>query len=78
MTSEDIDKTHKIIERALQQLGEHFSSVQIVATVEDGESTTMFHDGVGNYYARYGSVKEWVAIEEAQAIEDEEDDDQED
>lgn len=55
---------------ACQRLMEHFDTVQIIATKKDQEplsaGTDAFWFGQGNWYARYGSVKEWAI--EAESI----------
>lgn len=53
---------------ACDRLAAHFETVQIFATRankggEDG-STLMFNQGSGNYFARYGQVKDWIIREE--------------
>lgn len=61
MSSEDDDL--KRVTEALNSLGEHFDSVHIFATrhepaTENG--TVAVQRGVGNWFARYGQVREWV------------------
>jgi hypothetical protein len=53
---------------ACQRLMEHFDTVQIIATKKDTDNvgTDAFWFGQGNWYARYGSVKEWAI--EAESI----------
>jgi len=53
----------KLLDDALKVLGEHFDSVQIFcsrheSTLEDG--TVLACKGIGNWYARYGQVQEWI------------------
>jgi hypothetical protein len=52
------------LDAAAQLLMEHFDSVQIFATRYDGyqRGTAGASAGRGNWYARYGAVKEWVRI----------------
>lgn len=53
----------KRIDECLAHLGEHFDSVMIFATRnESGESdgTIRVQKGVGNWYARYGQVRQWI------------------
>jgi hypothetical protein len=53
----------EMIERHARALGEHFDSVQIFATnhnASGGGDTRSFTYGVGNFYARYGQVTEWM------------------
>ena len=74
---EDDDRLKRLA-KAADLLAEHFSTVQIIATYEDGDVTTPFISGRGNWYARYGSVIEWVMYSESQMNNGEEDDDEED
>lgn len=50
------------------KLSEHFTSVQIVATRDAGQNTEVFSTGSGNYYARLGSVQEWLWKEKEQSL----------
>jgi hypothetical protein len=62
-----MSETESIIEKAVTQLGEHFDTVQIFVTRhESGEKGGTLHNqsGVGNWYARYGQVREWVNQQE--------------
>lgn len=48
---------------------EHFDSVQVFCTRrldKDGNTRTVAI-GDGNWYARYGQVREWVLMEEAKS-----------
>jgi hypothetical protein len=46
---------------AIEALSEHFDSVHIVATVNDGGGNTdVISRGRGNWSARYGSLRETV------------------
>lgn len=59
----DIDKDIAIVKSHLEKLGEHFDSVHIFASrhesgIEDG--TVSVNLGSGNWFARYGQVKEWT------------------
>jgi hypothetical protein len=80
MTTEQMDDDRmKRLAKAADALAEHFSTVQIIATVEDGDITTPFNSGRGTWYGRYGSVIEWVMYSEDQMLNNvEEDDDEED
>lgn len=49
------------------QIFEHCESVQIVATLHKPDrGTRVINWGEGNYFARYGSAKEWVVKQEEQ------------
>lgn len=55
----DIERVQKVVD----ELIEHFDSVQILVTrVETGElnGTVTLSLGAGNWYARYGQVKDWM------------------
>ena len=53
------DDLTKLLDRVLDQLGEHFSSVQIVCTKHEG-GTKHYHRGVGDFYARRGAADKWL------------------
>ena len=67
--SEEIeqDKDLAILKRHAEQIMEHFDNVTIFVTrkADDGEGTVNASWGRGNWYARYGQVREWVTKEEA-------------
>jgi len=51
------------LRKAIHDLGEHFESVQIfVSTHQPAEVGGTMHAsvGVGNWYARYGQIREWL------------------
>lgn len=57
----------KLVREHLDNLGEHFDSVQIFCTRhESGESdgTRHIQMGIGNWFARYGHVVNWLAGQE--------------
>lgn len=61
--TEDMD----LVRKHVTSLGEHFDSVQIFVTrhepaEKDGTVTINF--GSGNWFARYGQVRNWVNVEE--------------
>lgn len=61
----------RIVKRHVDALMEHFDCVQIFVTAvgkndEGGQSTFGHVFGDGNFYARYGHVKEWVKRREAE------------
>lgn len=68
----DVEK--RIVERAVDQLGEHFDSVQVFVTKydsNDGDPITIeLFNGSGNWLTRYGQVKDWVLRREAIAAEE--------
>lgn len=66
---EEIDEGLKILKAHAVAMSEHFDSVQIIATklMPDG-STRMRPYGEGNWYARYGSVRDWLKREEYRSM----------
>lgn len=63
------DEAIEVLDRHLAviatNLGEHFDTVQIVATLQLKDGSTMrFNKGTGNMYARIGSCREWVMMQE--------------
>lgn len=70
MTNEEAEK---ILEKAALDLGEFFSSVQILASWPDGEGRTKGSKrGCGDWYARQGLAHEFIsennAVDTANAI----------
>lgn len=52
-----------IVRKHAEALGEHFDSVQIFTTRHESseqDGTVTVHLGVGNWFARYGQVSEWL------------------
>lgn len=52
-----------ILKKAVHDLGEHFDSVQIFVTIhQPAEVGGTMHAaaGVGNWYARFGQIREWL------------------
>lgn len=61
------DKDEALVDKVVEQLGEHFDTVQIFVTChESGEEggTVSCINGSGNYYARVGLVNEWLTKED--------------
>lgn len=65
----------KIVNAAVADLLRHFDTVQIFVTrQEPGNAGTVgFSDGLGNWYARMGQVRQWVDNGGAMNLEGEED-----
>ena len=65
----EVDEVQRLLEASAARLMEHCDSVQIFVTKHDGgaETTESYHWGLGNWYARYGMVREWVEKENAKA-----------
>ena len=65
------DKDLKLIDQALQLLGEHFDSVQILATRHESathDGTINIAKGVGNWFARYGQCVDFVHKQDAYQV----------
>ncbi len=68
------DRDLAIVKRHARSLMECFENVQIFATRHnpDGDSgggTIAVNWGLGNWYARFGQVREWMIQEQARAAE---------
>jgi hypothetical protein len=63
----EADAQMELIENAFRTLSEHFDTVSIFATrhISDDRGTLKWTRGGGNWYARYGQVREWVLAEES-------------
>lgn len=65
--SEQIAADNARLERACEALGEHFDSVQIFVTRhEPGALNGTIHAnwGCGNFFTRYGVVRQWLIKED--------------
>lgn len=49
-----------IVAKCLHELGEHFESVQILATRTESGWTQRCFSGTGNFYARLGMAHEFI------------------
>ncbi len=58
------DRDTATLKKHVAMLEEHFDSVQIICTRREEAGTIRADWGSGNWYARYGSVREWVLKEE--------------
>lgn len=62
-TKEQDDADDAVIKRAMDLLGEHFDSVQVFVTrymPAEVDGTRNLNIGVGNWFTRYGQVREWL------------------
>jgi hypothetical protein len=62
----DFSPDEKRVREAAEALGEHFDAVIIFATRYESElasGTIRVSHGTGNWYARYGQVREWIVRE---------------
>ena len=63
-------KDKQMVEKAIQELSEHFDSVHVFASRhESGEEngTVSIQQGCGNWFARYGQVLEGVTKQKEQS-----------
>lgn len=64
--SDDDEADSKKLDEALAVLKDHFDTVHIFATrhKDDGTGTEHCSKGCGNWFARYGHIKDWITGEE--------------
>lgn len=60
---EHLQPDFALVKKLASELGEHFDTVQVFCTrhepgSDDGTVTVAF--GTGNWFGRYGQVREWV------------------
>lgn len=61
----DEERDLKILKSHTAQLMEHFETVQILCSRHIGDDGTVSCTwGSGNWFARYGQVKEWITKQE--------------
>jgi hypothetical protein len=62
--NEDIKEAQKIldplIDKFLEQAGEHADSVQVFITVPNGTGTIRMNRGNGNWFASFGLISSWL------------------
>ena len=63
MTAEE---KQRFLDRAIEQLGEHFDHVQIMVTWNEAGSSHRDYSGCGNWYARQGMAHEFINMDLAQ------------
>lgn len=54
------DEALQIIRDVARKLGEHFDTVQILASTTEGGVTSFSSAGIGNWYARQGMAHEFI------------------
>lgn len=67
ISSNERDEDRDRVKKMVEQLGEHFDTVQIFATRHvpgDDNGTICVNRGSGNWCARYGQITEWVKYED--------------
>lgn len=61
----------EIIQKAADQLGEHFDTVQIFCTRHEGsDGTGRYALGIGNWFARYGQIAYWMHQQKEDAVQE--------
>jgi hypothetical protein len=63
MSGEQKDADLEMLAKHVEQLGEHFDTVQIFCSRHDAgqeDGTVALNDGAGNWFARYGQIREWI------------------
>lgn len=66
----DTNSDTERVAKAAESLGEHFDSVQIFCSRHESGShdgTIRVIKGCGNWFARYGQVREWMIREDEQS-----------
>jgi len=62
---DEFEKDFEMVKKATTSLGEHFDSVQIFVTRYSSQDRTLNGSwGEGNWFSRYGLVREWLISEE--------------
>lgn len=72
-TSDQHDSDLRMVRECVDKLGEHFDSVQIFCTRhESGQEggTINIPLGTGNWFARYGQIRNWINKEEESSREE--------
>ena len=65
------------VQKAVQELGEHFDSVRVFCTIQREGKTSAFDRGCGNFYAQLGQAQEFLTRDRVQTeIAEKKDDEQ--
>jgi len=88
MSQQDRKRESKVLNRAINDLSEHFDTVQVFVTKHEPaeeNGTIEYNGGIGNFYARSGHVEMWVDEQKNASVnsffnftDDEEEEDDED
>lgn len=62
MSQETPNPREAVIDKAANDLIEHFDSVLILASYHDG-TTKWVHKQAGNHFASFGLAHEWITME---------------
>jgi hypothetical protein len=66
MNDKEATKLGELCDEVLLKLGEHFDSLQIMATTTEAEGTRTWFRGTGNWFARQGLAHEFIGREQAE------------
>lgn len=74
ISDEQREKKLELIRNQAKILSPSFDTVMIFATKYDPETgdTSQFNFGIGNWFARYGQVKDWIIAEDGKTMHGEE------
>jgi hypothetical protein len=66
------EQLQALLKGVCQHLGEHFTSIQIIATKHDHETgeSDLLHAGYGDQFARVGATTAWLDVMEFLTISD--------
>lgn len=62
--SHTCETVQKMAVEFLQSVIEHADSVQVLITFSENGVTRSYENGRGNWFARYGQMRQWVIKEE--------------
>jgi len=63
----DAEKDLEMLRKSAEALGEHWDSVQIFCTRHESgakDGTVNVKYGLGNWFSRYGQIREWLIASE--------------
>ena len=72
MNDQQKDEKLELIKNAATRLSEHFDTVHIFCAKDDkleSDGTIHFSWGLGNWFARYGQIRQWLIKEDQVARE---------
>jgi len=66
ISSNEREELVKMVEKHVNALSEHFECVHIFVSRNEGENdlTRTINRGAGNWFARYGQIREWLIYED--------------
>jgi len=57
------ERAQELVDKFIKEVGEFVDTAQIFLTFHDGEMTSSYDKGMGNFFARKGQVDEWLVIQ---------------